>query len=127
MRIFFPSVLCPTIKASLLHKDMSSSLFSLSYTKSSSPHLLLCKGWWRMGGVVVVVVVVALRTARCLPESFHAAFVENIQRKGEDRIGCRRSRCTAISTTTTTYLHHYPPTLTKQEVGRGNQLLDRGN
>ena len=57
--------------------------------------------------------------AKCGPEAFHATFIHNIQRKGEDRIGWRRSLGTTISTKTTTYHHLYPPTLTDEEVGDG--------
>ena len=57
--------------------------------------------------------------ARCWPEAFHATFIHNIQRKGEDRIGWRRSRRSTISTTTTFYHHHYPQTLTENETWGG--------
>ena len=59
--------------------------------------------------------------ARSWPEAFHATFIHNIQRKGQDRIGCRRSLGNPVSTTTTTYHHHYPQTLTEQEVGGGKK------
>ena len=62
--------------------------------------------------------------ARSWPEPFHATFIHNIQRKGEDRIGLGRSWGTTISVTTTTNYHHYPPTLTEQEVwGRREENL----
>ena len=48
------------------------------------------------------------QTAVSWPETFHATFIPNIQRQGEDRIGWRRSFGTTISTITTTYPHHYP-------------------
>ena len=58
--------------------------------------------------------------AKCWPEAFHATFIHNIERKGEDRIGWRRRLGTTmilsvppqLPTTTTT-----PPTLTDEEVG----------
>ena len=43
------------------------------------------------------------------PEAFHATFIHNIQRNGEDKIGWSRSLGTTMSTTTTAYHHHYPP------------------
>ena len=49
--------------------------------------------------------------ARIWPEAFHASFVHNIQRKGEGKIGWRRSIGTTISTTTTTYHHTIPQLL----------------
>ena len=49
--------------------------------------------------------------ARWWHEAFHATFIHNIQRKGEDRIKWKRSKGTTISTTTSTYL---PPLLCPQ-------------
>ena len=74
-------------------------------------------------GVVLVVIVGAALVlspflARSWPDDVHATFIHNIQRKGEDRIGWRRSLVYTICATTTTYHHHYPPNSYRLRGGR---------
>ena len=85
------------------------------------------RGWWRLGVLCVSLVgsvghkwipgttplvpsssssssnrsshdrLIGPLPAKCLPEAFHTAFIQNIQRMGEDRIGWRRRLGTTIN------------------------------
>ena len=57
--------------------------------------------------------------ARSWPEAFHATFIHNIHKHGEDRIGRRRSLVPL--SVLPTYHNYYPTTLTEQEVGEGKK------
>ena len=63
--------------------------------------------------------------ARCWPEAFQAAFIHNIQRKGEgrrDRMD-EKQKYHYISTTTTAYHHQSPPLV--QSKRRGEKISYR--